>query len=102
MTEKIQAFWSWYQDSGLSSVPVQVPLVEMVLMCGVLTVCLLFRFPRVGLIATYIFVYRWAWSVRDMLYLEGPRHHAMFTTGYIIFGILVLVLSVIGMIRSED
>ena len=102
MIEKVQTFWNWYQDSGLADMPVEVPLVETLLVFAMLTVCLLFRFSRIGLILGYVFVYRWAWSARAQLHLEDPAHYTMFTTAYIIFGILVLAFSVIGMIRPRE
>lgn len=101
MISKLQDFYSWYIASGLHGTELPIPVVETFLVFGILTICLLFRFSRVGLIVAYVFVYRWGWTVRHLIFSEDILSYNRFVIAYIVFGILVLTFTIIGMVRSE-
>ena len=71
-----------------------LPAIEVTALIMILTVCLLFKFTRVGLVVAYLFAYRWGW-----IFFLGQSTEMM--TGYLIFGCLTGVLTVVGMMRSS-
>jgi hypothetical protein len=73
-----------------------LPSVEVVLLLAILTFCLLFKTNKLGLIASFLFSYRWGWLVFERSF--GSDLTYMY--GYLAFGILALSLMVIGMVRS--
>jgi len=74
----------------------------IILMLG-LTLCLLFRWNRIGLIVSYLSTFYLGWIFcRDELLAKEKNQFDDFVTGYIIFGVLVLILSVIDMFRKHS
>ena len=70
-----------------------LPSIEVTLLIVILTVCLLFKFTRIGLFMAYLFVYRWGW----LFFMDQPQNMLL---GYMTFGCLVGILTIIGMVRS--
>lgn len=70
-----------------------LPSIEVTLLIVILTVCLLFKFTRIGLFMAYLFVYRWGW----LFFMDQPQDMLL---GYMTFGCLVGILTIIGMVRS--
>ena len=101
MFNKIYEWLLWYSNSGLSSGTISIPLVEAIALLLVLTICLLFRFSRIGLLVAYLFIYRWAWYFREQICSNDPYIRSIFTTSYIIFGILIFVFGIIGMVCAK-
>lgn len=99
--QRIHELWQWYVSSGLGSATISIPMVETLLVFAVLTVCLLFRFSRIGLIVAYVFVYRWCWAFRQQILPDNPNVYNLFTAGYLICGILVFTFAIVGMIRQK-
>jgi hypothetical protein len=91
----------WYQASGLQGTSITIPLLELALILILLTFCLLFQFSRTGLIIAYLFIYRWSWSFCSQNHFFDEKARNMFLTGYIVFGILVLTLTIVAMINSN-
>lgn len=87
----------WYKASGIQDASITIPLVELIISFLLLTACLLLRFPRIGLIIAYLFTYRWGWLFYLSNNFPDQKARALFLTGYIIFGILVLALTIIAM-----
>jgi len=87
----------WYKASGIQEASITIPLVELIISFLLLTICLLLRFPRVGLIVAYLFTYRWGWLFYLHNNFSGQQARNLFLTGYIIFGIIVLALTVVAM-----
>ncbi len=102
MLNTIQEWWLWYTSSGLGQATLTIPMVEITLLLIVLAVCLLFRFSRIGLLVAYIFLYRWGWIFRSQHFLYNQIVQNLVTTGYIIFGIMVFLFAVTGMIRAKS
>jgi len=92
--------WLWYQTSGLGNATIAIPGMEAVLLLGALTVCLLFRITRTGLVLAYIFAYRWGLLFGEQHFAGDPRVYQVFLTSYIVFGILVLTLAMVAMMLA--
>jgi hypothetical protein len=78
---------------------VPIPTIELLLLLIVLTVSLVFKSTRIGLLAAYVFVYRWGW-----LFFRETFHgqNDLFLFGYLIFGALVILLSIILMLYPGE
>ena len=100
MFDFINNWLLWYHNSSLGSATLSIPLIETSLLLLVLTICLLLRFCRTGLLVAYLFIYRWGWYYQEQFSPNDSYNRMLFTTGYIVFGILVFVLAIIGTVRS--
>jgi hypothetical protein len=78
---------------------VPIPTLELLALLVMLTISLIFKATRVGLLVAYLFVFRWGW-----LFFRETFHdqHDSFLFSYLAFGVLVTALSVIMMVRSPD
>jgi hypothetical protein len=84
---------------NLTSTEVTVPALEMLLLLAVLTVCLVCRFTRSGLLFSFLGTYRWAWLLlRD----EFAHSNPIYLYAYFGFGIAVVILAVITWMLSGD
>ena len=92
--------WRWYQSSGLSHAMISIPGMEAMTLLIVLTICLLFRINRTGLVTAYIFTYRWGLLFGEQYFAGDARVYNVFITSYIVFGILVLTLAVVAMMMT--
>jgi hypothetical protein len=72
-----------------------LPAIEVTFLIIILTICLLFKFTRTGLVVAYLFVYRWGW----LFFMEQPQEMLV---GYLIFGCIVGILTVVGMLLHKD
>ncbi len=102
MISRLYEFWIWYHESGLESARLPVPMIETMLVFVVLTVCLLLRFSRIGLFVAYGFVYRWGWAARPLILPDDPSAYNLFTVAYIVFGVLVVTFTFVGMMQTKD
>ena len=66
------------------------------LLLTILTLCLLLKTNRLGLVTSYVFAYRWGW----LIFERSFGHDMNFMYGYLFFGIMALTLIVISMVRS--
>lgn len=87
----------WYKTSGIPDLTITIPLVELISSFLLLTICLLLRFSRIGLIIAYLFTYRWGWFFCIHNNFSDPKVRSLFLTGYIICGIIALTLMAIAM-----
>lgn len=78
------------QQSELS-----LPALEVVLLVSLLSLSLVFRYNRFGIMTAYLFAYRWGWLIARSFPSEARF-------GYIVLGILVGVLSVAGMLCDRE
>jgi len=76
---------------------ISIPGMEAVVLLILLTICMLIRINRVGLVIAYIFTYRWGLLFGEQYFAGDPRIYNVFITSYIVFGILVLTLSLVAM-----
>ena len=89
--------WQWYQASGLSHAMISIPGMEAIALLVVLTICMLFRINRTGLITAFIFTYRWGILFGEQYFAGDAKVYRVFITSYIVFGILVVTLAVVAM-----
>lgn len=87
----------WYQASGIQDAAITIPLVDLLILFLLLTVCLLLRLSRTGLVIAYLFIYYRGWFFCLHNNFIDPKAKNLFLAGYIVFGILVLTLTVIAM-----
>ena len=92
--------WQWYQASGLSHASIAIPGMEAIVLLVMLTICLLLRITRTGLIIAYIFTYRWGLLFGAQFFAGDARVYNVFLTCYIVFGILVLTLALVAMMMT--
>ena len=71
----------------------ELPVVELTVLLSILTICLLLRVTRIGLITAYLFVYRWGWA-----FMSGQSDR--FLASYLAFGIIVGTITAIGMFHA--
>ena len=83
-----------------ASVP--VPVSELILLLGSLSLCMLFRLPRLGLIFAYICTLHMGWLFCERELLSHPGQSGPFVAIYFFFGGLILFLAIITMLRSTD
>lgn len=103
MLALLSDWWAWYRSSGLENATIAVPLVETTLLLIALTICLLCRYTRTGLILGFLFLYRWGWTVQIGSFTSDPALQSAFSVGYLVFGILVFTFTAVGMIfRSRS
>ncbi len=89
------------QVGPLGQATLAIPGIEAILLLVLLTLCLLLRRTRTGLLVAYGFVYRWG-LLFGTQYLKGnARLYTLFLTGYIVFGILAVTLSVVAMMAAD-
>ena len=72
-----------------------LPAMEVTALIVLLTFCLLFKLTRTGLMIAYLFVYRWGW----LFFVEQSQDMLL---GYMTFGCVVGVLTVVGMLRRPS
>ena len=77
----------------ISHASMTLPALEVTALIVIMAFCLLLKFTRTGLIIAYLFVYRWGW----LFFVEQSTE---VLTAYLVFGCLVGVLTVVGMLRS--
>lgn len=96
-----QQGWQWYQNSGLSHATFSMPGMEALVLLIILTICMLLRINRAGLVTAYIFAYRWGLLFGEQYFAGDVKVFHVFFTSYIVFGILVLTLAMIAMIMAS-
>jgi len=100
MFSMFNQWWTWYKLSGFDHATIAVPLVETTVLLFTLTICLLLRFSRVGLILAFLFLYRWGWTVQVRDFSVDHTLQTAFSVGYLIFGIIIVTFTIIRMIHS--
>ncbi len=78
----------------VSNASITIPAMDLTIVIATLTLCLVFKFSKTGLIVAYLFCYKLGWSV--ML-----QHGDSYVAGYMSFGILVGVTAVIAMFKPD-
>ena len=78
----------------MSQATVTLPAMEVSLLLAALSCCLVLKLNKTGLVIAYLFIYRWSWMI-----LKNSGHD--FLLFYLIFGVIVGVLTVIGMFRTS-
>ena len=79
----------------MSSNMISLQASEIMILLGIITLCLLFRWNRMGMAIVYIDAYRWGWLFFQANFGNEYRNFMM---GYYLFGGLVLILFAVGML----
>ena len=74
--------------------------MEGVTLLVLLTLCLLFRTNRTGVVIAYIFTYRWGLLFGEQHFADDPKLYNLFLSTYIVCGILVLTLATVVMMTA--
>jgi len=82
----------------LQTTQITTPSLELMLLMVLLTITLVFKATRIGLMTAFLFVYRWGWIFFDKTF---GREQMAFLYGYILFGAVVVILSVASMFRTS-
>ena len=101
MPESVPSLFQWYKNTGMQDAVIPIPVLELAVLLLLLMGCLLLRFPRIGLMVAFLFVYRWGWIFCMSSALVDSRMRTMFLTGYVVFGILVVTLTAVAMVLSK-
>ncbi len=74
----------------IASSQLTLPAFELMMLMTLLSLALLFRYSRTGIVLAYLFSYRWGWEIASQLGKNAQL-------SYMIFGMVVGILSVLGM-----
>ena len=84
------------------SIKLTIPLYQVGLLLILSTVVLLFVKAKVALIINYLFLLNWVyWLNRDVLFKRGPSVDSV-TLGFFGFGIVIVVLALIGFMNRPE
>lgn len=78
-----------------STIP--LPAGEVMLFLVFITICLLLRLNRLGIIVSFIAAYRWGWIYIGSTFRN--QYHD-YTTGYFFFGVSVVLLYIVSLFLS--
>jgi hypothetical protein len=79
----------------LRSSDMDIPAAEPFILVVILTLAILLRYPRFGLLAAYLFAYKWCWSLAMELPLQAQ-------IAYTFFGVLVGLFAVVGLMQDRS
>lgn len=82
----------------LKATQVPIPSLELLLLLGIMAIALVFRAARLGLFGAYLFVFRWGYLFFNHTF---PGDQKGYVLGYVIFGGITLLLSIISMLLKE-
>lgn len=91
----MQAMFELLKTFNHSTVP--LPAGEVMFFLVFMTICLLLRMNRLGIIVAFVAAYRWGW-----IYFEHTFHDQYndYITGYFFFGMSAVLLYVISLLLS--
>jgi hypothetical protein len=81
---------------------ISAPVTQVIIIIVALSMCLLFRFNRTGLIIAYIYTFYMGWQFCQAELMVKAPDLKPYAAVYLIFGAVVLFLTVISMFRSSD
>ena len=77
-----------------------VSLLEIMLLLILLTLCLLFRSNRLGLIVAFLFAYRWGWMLFD--HLSPTQPNIVLFGLYFLFGAATALVAVVKLFFTDN
>lgn len=83
----------------LQTTQITTPSLELVLLMVLLTLTLVFKATRIGLMTAFLFVYRWGWIFFNETF---GKEQMAYLYGYMLFGVIVAILSVVSMLRPSS
>ena len=87
----------------LGSTELVVPLYQIAMLLAISTLALLFGRIKMALIINYIFTLYWGYGV-NREYLVGHRidQFNLFTLIYFVFGIIIVILAILGFFARHE
>lgn len=79
----------------LTGTTIALPAIQVVILISALSLCLVFRTARLGLIVAYLFAYRWG-------FLFFTHNFPKFLLVYLLLGGIVALLTVINMFFNPE
>ena len=77
---------------------VSLPAIEVMILVGIMSMCLLFRWNRIGLLIAFGEAYRWGCMFFHNAFSEFPSYVA----GYYVFGAVILILILINFFVNKS
>lgn len=85
------------------SAQLTIPLYQLGLLLALSTLGLLFGSVRVALVINYMFVLYWGYGLgREVVLGEGVPALTLFNLSYFGFGLVTVILAVIGLLNRTD
>jgi len=85
----------------LSDKTLSVPLSQVLLFTLLMTICMLFGRHKLGLMVSYSFVFFWGFIFNRSYFIDLLGQTTMGLYLYTLFGLLMAVLAVVGMLQSD-
>jgi len=85
----------------LSDKTLSVPLSQVLLFTLLMTICMLFGRHKLGLMVSYSFVFFWGFIFNRNYFIDLLGQTTMGLYLYTLFGLLMAVLAVVGMLQSD-
>ncbi len=79
----------------VTTASLELPAIEATALLVLIAICLVTRHTRAGLVATYIFAYRWGWRL-------FAGHSIPFLSAYLFFGMITGILTVIAIMTDKN
>ena len=87
----------------LQSAELVVPLYQITILLAISTLVLLFRKIKLALMINYLFTLYWGYGVnRDYLIGHRIQEFNMFTLIYFGFGLIIVILALLGFFARHD
>ncbi|MFH1624193.1 MAG: hypothetical protein ABID54_03435 [Pseudomonadota bacterium] len=78
-----------------------IPLAQMALYVGIITVCMLLRRLKLGLATSYLFVLYWGYFYNRDRFFSLSEELTAFTIVYFVCGFIILVLGIVSFFLHE-
>jgi len=85
----------------LSSTQLTVPMVQIVMLLGFSTMALIFGRMKLALLINYCFTLYWGY-IPQLSFLTESGQFNKFTFAYFGFGLLVVLLAIVGFMHHSD
>ena len=86
----------------IAEATITVSVLQITIMIIMFSLCLLFRFNKLGLLLAYLYTFHMGWTFcQAELIHKGTQFHT-YAMVYVIFGMFVLFLSIVQMFQSQD
>ena len=80
-----------------------IPMYQVALLLGLSTLCLLFSRIKIALIINYLFALYWGyWLNRETILGKGTPSLDLFTLCYFGFGLLIVILALVGFLSQAE
>lgn len=85
----------------LSSTQLTVPMLQIVMLLGLSTMALIFGRTKLALLINYCFTLYWGY-IPQLNFLTESGQFNNFTFAYFGFGLLIVLLALVGFMQNRD